>query len=270
MRHSFDTELAAVVGIEAAILVANIEFWIEKNRANDKHLHNGLYWTYNSIKAWQELFPYMTKDVIRRRLDKLVELGILLRDSFNEDPRDRTAWYTLSDANLDVSHLAAVPPSIGSSANSSMNTDIKHTDTPASNESGSQKALFDSTPEQEKPKANKEKEKNIPTQEYGKFIEIWMEVYKTVGLRMPRDGVKIKSLIAETKRALAARNVEPSETNTVEFWDIFVRNLHKTWGHGKDLATIDSKYTSLIFEMENGKSTGKTKQQSTREWLNSL
>lgn len=89
--------------------------------------------------------------------------------------------------------------------------------------------------------------------EYSKFIDVWVKQYKTVGIKMPRDGAKVKSIIKTTREQIALRGVTPSTENTIEFWEIFVANLHKTWGHGKDLPTIDSKYTSLIFELENGR-----------------
>lgn len=50
--HSFNPLLAKEVGIECAILLYNIEFWIEKNKANNKHFYEGRYWTYNSTKAF--------------------------------------------------------------------------------------------------------------------------------------------------------------------------------------------------------------------------
>lgn len=131
-----------------------------------------------------------------------------------------------------------------------------------SSDSGVQKPLF---PDIEEPNKIEEKSNEYPT-----FIKIWMDEYKRIGVRMPRDGAKIKSLIELTKSVLVERGITPSETNTVEFWGIFVKNLHKTWAHGKSLPVIDSNYTSLIFELENGKTTTAPKKQSAREWARTL
>lgn len=125
MKHSFDTDIAEVLGIEAAVLLFNLEFWLKKNQANERHFYDGRYWTYNSVKAWQELFPYMTKDVIRKRLDLLAQKGVLLKGSFSSDRRDRTAWYTI---NIDQLHLVTQPNAIVLPAKSSLCTDIKPTD----------------------------------------------------------------------------------------------------------------------------------------------
>ena len=55
MINSFDTDVAMDVGINAAVLYKNIQYWCEKNRANGMHEHDGLFWTYNSVKAYKKL-----------------------------------------------------------------------------------------------------------------------------------------------------------------------------------------------------------------------
>lgn len=95
--HSFDPLIAKEVGIECAILLYNIEFWIEKNKANNKHFYDGKFWTYNSTKAFTDLFPYMTKDVIYKALQKLIKNGYLVKANFNQSAFDRTCWYALGD-----------------------------------------------------------------------------------------------------------------------------------------------------------------------------
>lgn len=97
MTHSFDTEVAKMVGINAAVLFQNICFWTDKNRANDECIHDGKAWTYNSKKAFSELFPYMTPKQIRSALDKLREFGLVITGNFNEIPYDRTLWYAVTD-----------------------------------------------------------------------------------------------------------------------------------------------------------------------------
>ena len=59
MIHSFDIEVAKKYGITEAILLNNINFWIEKNKANEINFYDGYYWTFNSKKAFSELFPYL-------------------------------------------------------------------------------------------------------------------------------------------------------------------------------------------------------------------
>jgi len=93
MTHKFDTEIAKEVGVNAAILYDNIVFWCDKNKANNKHFYDGYYWTYNSVRAWTELFPYLGKKAIENALKKLEEAGYIKSGNYNKSPYDRTKWY---------------------------------------------------------------------------------------------------------------------------------------------------------------------------------
>ena len=66
-RHSFDPEVAQVVGVNAAVIYQNIVWWAEKNAANERHIHDGRVWTYNSVGAFETLFPYLSAKQIRLR-----------------------------------------------------------------------------------------------------------------------------------------------------------------------------------------------------------
>ena len=45
--HSFNIEVAKKLGMVEAVLLQNIQFWIEKNKASNKHFYKGKYWAYN-------------------------------------------------------------------------------------------------------------------------------------------------------------------------------------------------------------------------------
>lgn len=97
MEHSFNIELAKEYGILEAILLKNIWFWIEKNRANEKNFYDGTYWTYNSTRAFNELFPYASESSIKRALKGLQEKGIIKTGNYNKSSYDRTLWYAFTD-----------------------------------------------------------------------------------------------------------------------------------------------------------------------------
>nr|UVX79195.1 MAG: Replication initiator protein A (RepA) N-terminus [Bacteriophage sp.] len=104
-KHVLDVRVAQLVGTNAALILENISYWCEHNAANNTNLHDGHYWTYNSTKAFGELFPYMTVNVIRTALKKLKDNGLILTGNFNKSAYDRTTWYTLTEkaeAMLDV------------------------------------------------------------------------------------------------------------------------------------------------------------------------
>lgn len=97
MEHSFNIELAKKYGILEAILLKNIWFWIEKNKANEKNFYDGTYWTYNSTRAFNELFPYASESSIKRALKSLQEKGIIKTGNYNKSSYDRTLWYAFTD-----------------------------------------------------------------------------------------------------------------------------------------------------------------------------
>lgn len=99
-QHTFDVSVAMQVGIPGAVILQHLLFWIEKNAANERHLHDGRYWTYNSAKAFHKFFPYLTQKQIYTTLDKLVLGGYLQKGNFGERALDRTTWYTFTDKGL--------------------------------------------------------------------------------------------------------------------------------------------------------------------------
>lgn len=97
MKHLFDVDIAKQVGINGAVLLENLYFWIKKNEANRKHYYDGKYWLYNSVEAFTELFPYLTYDAIRYALEKLQKQGYIITGNHNKLPMDKTKWYALTE-----------------------------------------------------------------------------------------------------------------------------------------------------------------------------
>lgn len=95
MTHSFETEDAEKYGVNAAVILSNMRFWIAKNQANKRHEYDGKTWTYNSVKAFGELFPYLSTKQIRTAIQKLVEAGEIGEGNYNKSSYDRTKWYCL-------------------------------------------------------------------------------------------------------------------------------------------------------------------------------
>lgn len=97
MNHFFNIYIAKEFGIEEAILFNNIYYWIEKNRANEKHFHNEKYWTYSTKKAFREYFPYLTERKIGYALKNLLDNGLIEKGDFNEKSFDNTSWFAITD-----------------------------------------------------------------------------------------------------------------------------------------------------------------------------
>lgn len=108
--HSFAPEIAAQVGVNAAVIYQNFLFWCEKNKANRKHIRDGLVWTYNSRRGLSELFPYLTENQIRTAIGKLVDVGLLIKGEYNNASYDRTCWYSPSISAEWVSAIGEKSP----------------------------------------------------------------------------------------------------------------------------------------------------------------
>ena len=134
MEHSFNIYIAEKYGIPSAVLLKNIYFWIEKNRANETNYYDGYYWTYNSKKAFADLFPYLNPRQIDYALKKLIDDGLLITGNYNKVAYDRTLWYAITKKGYSIlqnCEMEATKKGNGSPENvqpiPNNNTDCTHT-----------------------------------------------------------------------------------------------------------------------------------------------
>lgn len=105
MDYSFDIKIAEKYGVDRAIMLQNLVYWVKYNAANGKNLHEGKFWTYNSVKAFEKIFPFWTYKTIRRILESLLKDGLIVVNNFNESTYDRTSWYSLSEEIIEAFKL---------------------------------------------------------------------------------------------------------------------------------------------------------------------
>lgn len=148
MEHSFDINIAKRFGIQAAVLLKNLYFWIEKNKANDTNYYDGYYWTYNSKKAFSDLFPYMTERQIDYTLKKLIDEEIIITGNYNKMAYDRTLWYAITKKGYSILQNCEMEETKMSNGNNGdvkpipdINTDINSNNKP--NKKVSKKISFD-------------------------------------------------------------------------------------------------------------------------------
>ncbi len=101
-EYSFNLEAARRYGVDGAILLQGLAVWISKNRANERHLHEGRWWTYNSQEALSRLFPFWTRRQIQRIIKGLSDSGAVLLGYFSEGPQHNVTWFSLSDDVLEL------------------------------------------------------------------------------------------------------------------------------------------------------------------------
>lgn len=107
MIHSFNTDAAEKFGLLPAVLLNHIGYWVLHNKANDTNFYDGDYWTYNSKRAFAELFPYATQKQITYALDKLKDAGAIKVGNYNKSAYDRTLWYTLTDFGMSFVQISS-------------------------------------------------------------------------------------------------------------------------------------------------------------------
>ena len=102
-------ELACRIGLNEAIVLQQIHYWLENKRKSvkekdldkEKTYINGRFWTYDSYAEWQKQFPFWSVRTVERIFTNLENKGILISGTFNERKTDRTKWYTIDYDALD-------------------------------------------------------------------------------------------------------------------------------------------------------------------------
>ena len=107
-----DEQIAVKYGVNEALMISCLKFWIEKNRANDSNYYDGRYWTYNSIKALTKLFPFWSTKQIRNILQRLRDEGVIIMGNYNNSQYDRTLWYAFADEKKWLSNFTEKDTSI--------------------------------------------------------------------------------------------------------------------------------------------------------------
>jgi hypothetical protein len=90
-------ELAKEIGLNESILFLQIEFWI---RLPQQKEHDGKLWTYESVRDFQEAFPFWSIATINRTINRLVELELVFIGNYNQAKYDRTRWFALNPAGI--------------------------------------------------------------------------------------------------------------------------------------------------------------------------
>ena len=90
--------VALEVGVEAALLLEDIYYWVNHNREREHNFNDGCYWTVNSYQDFMNRFPCFNIGKIKRLLARLRTAGFIEARQFrNYDPRDRSLWYRITE-----------------------------------------------------------------------------------------------------------------------------------------------------------------------------
>lgn len=210
--HHFDIAEAKKYGLKEAIILYNIRFWLDKNIANGTNFKNGRVWTFNSYKAFNELFPYLSQSQVKRCLTNLVKEGILIKENYNKLGFDRTNWYSINEAKYDLNDNS-----------SPLDESVPRSDENVPRVDESVPPIPDS----------KQHIKNTHTINYKRFVDFWNQMYgtnyKVTAKKREQIGARLKTFTSE-EIGIAIRNRhEDSWLNTegknyLSSWNAFWRS----------------------------------------------
>lgn len=103
-----DRTLATLIGLNEALVLQQIEYWVNIKETSDKkgkrtikeNYADGFYWTYNTVEEWAEEFPFWSYDTVKRTLKKLRDNNYVVTGNYNEKAYDRTLWYRVNHEEL--------------------------------------------------------------------------------------------------------------------------------------------------------------------------
>lgn len=111
MDYSFSVEVARRYGVDVAIFLKNLYWWSYQNAKVKRNIYDESCWSYNTLDAYTKIFPFWTKDQIRRIIKSARDEGLIKVANYNQHAYDRTYWYALTDAGL--SYFAPLDMPIG-------------------------------------------------------------------------------------------------------------------------------------------------------------
>jgi len=99
-------------GLNESAFISYIWFWIKHNSKSLCSFKDGRIWTYDSIKDICKKTGYWTVSQLRTVIKKCVDRGLVIVSNYNKLPGDKTSWYSLTDAALNLCATADKNPLI--------------------------------------------------------------------------------------------------------------------------------------------------------------
>ncbi len=94
---------ARVIGLNEAIVIQQVHYWLEINRKANINQYDNRIWTYNTYEKWQnDNFDFWSVITLKRIFKKLFDKGILIKGNYNVKKYDRTLWISIDYDKLDT------------------------------------------------------------------------------------------------------------------------------------------------------------------------
>ena len=93
-ERKFNMDIATVCGLREAVIADFIRgLQVTSDETTYRH---GYFWVKCTQKTITVHIPFLTEDMVRYSVNKLVEKGIMKVGVFNDDKFDHTYWYTFT------------------------------------------------------------------------------------------------------------------------------------------------------------------------------
>ncbi len=104
---SFSPTLARVFGIEAAIFLQWLHYFMVVKSLQERPLHEGRMWVYNSYEDWHSHMNFLSLTGVTTAIRKMEALGVILSAQMGVNKFDRRKSYTIDYVRL--SKLTNIP-----------------------------------------------------------------------------------------------------------------------------------------------------------------
>lgn len=88
--------LAAEIGLEEAIILQQINYWLRKS----KHIIKGVRWIWQTYNQWQKQFPFLKLSAIRRAITSLKAKELIVVERKSAKTWYQANWYTINREKL--------------------------------------------------------------------------------------------------------------------------------------------------------------------------
>ncbi len=100
LNHTYSVEHAILYGVDCAIIIHHLQFWIEQNMALKRNFIEGRTWMYQTQREMAACYPYWNRDKIQDILQKLVDYDVIIKGNFNRTKFDKTTWYAFKNEEM--------------------------------------------------------------------------------------------------------------------------------------------------------------------------
>ena len=252
MVYSFHTDHARRYGVDEAIVIYNLLFWIAKNKANNKNEYDGSTYTYNSISAFRSLFPFWTERQIGRILKSLETQNVIKVGNYNKAKYDRTKWYAFVDYDT-----------IYRTVKSNLPNGKKEFTKPLKANNQKVKPIPYTKTTNSKPNSNSIYTECVSV--YDAFIKNRLDMPAKIN---GAEGKALKQIIAYLKKSASSKGLNDDTTidgfrYILNSWDKLEPFLQKQI----KLTQINSNLTNIINDLKNGRGQNKRGGSALRDKL---